>query len=518
MNEKTSIYPLKDRWSYLWLAIGALVLLFSTGVWTIPLLTWLGSIFLIRFFRSQPVGRGFLLICLVNYIFGSIPWYPILGHGLPLPFFLIIMAVNTLTIGALPFLIDRLMISKLPALAGTLIYPLAVTTIEFLSLSTNPMGSIGSQAYTQYNSPVLMQLVSVTGLWGITFLVSWFATIANYCWEGALSWQNIKKGVVLYVGIMLVVLAYGNIRLAFPKIESGTMRVHGIVEMDGLKAKTLLMEAQRVSWDAYRELSSEIQEAYLEGTIREARQGAQLVVWPENAVWLAAEDEAGLVTRGKQIAQQEGVYVALGYAVEYQDSNPHEVKLVLIDPAGEVVLEHLKFGGQMIEGFRPGDRILRTVDTPYGTLSGIICWDTFFQKPVLQAGRNGTDILLSTSLEFREVEPMHSQITTFRAIENGVSLVRVADNGISFATDPYGRTVASVNFFTTSDRVMVAQVPAYHVTTVYAMIGDLFGWLAVVGFVGIIAAGVIRNRRLRQANANSVDNQSQPAPEIEDNE
>lgn len=205
--------------------------------------------------------------------------------------------------------------------------------------------------------------------------------------------------------------------------------------------------------------------------------------------------------RARQIARDQGVYLALGYAVEYQDDHPYENKLVIVDPAGETVLDHLKFGGQAIEGFKAGDGVLKTVDTPYGTLSGIICWDTFFQKPVLQAGRNGTDILLTSSYEFRAIVPMHAQITTFRSIENGVSLVRVADNGISFATDPYGRTLAWVDFFTTSDRVMVAHVPTYLVTTLYSIIGDLFGWLAVIGFLVVVLFAIVQGRKAKMAAA-----------------
>jgi apolipoprotein N-acyltransferase len=485
MNEKRMNYPIHDRWSYLWLALGTLLTLFSTGQWTIPLMTWLGSIFILRFMRSQPILKGYLFAWLTNFITVSIAWWTILGYGLSLPAFLITMAISTLFIGALPYLLDRLMVPQLKGFASTLVYPLAVTTLEFLTISANPMGSIGAQAYTQYNSPVLMQLVSVTGMWGITFVMTWFTTIINFAWERSFSWPDIRRGFAIYAGIMLVVLAYGNLRLAFPHQEAGTLRVHGFIAADGHETKPKLMEAQQESWESYRSVSAEIQDLYLQGTIREADQGAQLIVWPENAVWLASEDEANLITRSQEIAREKSVYIALGYSVEYQDDTPYENKLVILDPSGEIVLEHLKFGGQAIEGFKPGDGILKTVETPYGTLSGIICWDTFFQKPVLQAGRNGTDILLSTSYEFRAIVPMHAQITTFRSIENGVSLVRVADNGISFATDPYGRTVASVDFFTTSERAMVAQVPAYHVTTVYSIIGDLFGWLAVVGLLGV---------------------------------
>jgi apolipoprotein N-acyltransferase len=485
MNGKHANYPITDRWSFLWLAIGTVLTFFSTGQWTIPLVTWLGSIFVLRFMRSQPVLRGYFLAWVTNFIMVSLAWWSILGYGTPLSTFIVTMAISTLFIGALPFLLDRLMVPRIPGFTSTLIYPLSVTALEFLTISANPLGSIGAQAYTQYNSPVLMQLVSVTGMWGITFLVTWFASVANFIWEHSSSWPGIRRGVAIYSGFMLLALAYGNIRLAFPHQESGTMRVHGFVASDGHVIKPRLLEAQRESWQAYRDLSAEIQKLYLDGTYREADRGAQLIVWPENAVWLASEDEAEFLAEGQKIARGKNVYIALGYAVEYQDDSPYENKLVIIDPTGEVALEHLKFGGQSIEGFEAGDGILRRVETPFGTLSGIICWDTFFQKSILQAGRNGTDILLSTSLEFRAIVPMHAQITTFRAIENGVSLVRVADNGISFVTDPYGRTIASVDFFNTSERVMVAQVPAYHITTIYSMIGDLFGWLAVVGLVVI---------------------------------
>lgn len=496
-------YPLKDRWSYLWLALGTLLTLFSTGQWTIPLFTWLCSIFVLRFIRTQPVLRGYILAWLTNFAVVSLAWWRILGYGSDLAVFLITMAVSTLFIGALPYLFDRLFVPRLPGFWATLVYPLSVTALEFLTISANPMGSIGAQAYTQFNNPVILQLVSVTGMWGITFLITWFASIMVFAWERSFSWPHIRRGVAVYAGVMIVVLAYGNIRLAFPKVEKGTMRIHGIFPVDGREMLPGIKSAQKEDWQAYRALSAGVLDKYYEETIREAQAGAQLVLWPENAVWLASEDEAELIAAGKQIAMDEGVYLGLSYAVEFQDGSPYQNKLVVIDPHGNIGLEHLKFGGQALEGFRAGDGVLRTMATPYGTLSGIICWDSFFQKPVLQAGQNGTDILLTTSFEFREIVPMHAQITTFRAIENGVSLVRVADNGISFVVDPYGRTVAWVDFFNTSERVMVAQVPAYHVPTLYAVIGDLFGWLIVAGLAGISIAGVILGRKERLARSST---------------
>jgi len=51
-----------DRWSYLWLAIGTLLSLFSSGKWIIPLAAWLGAVFMILFMRTQKALRGFISV------------------------------------------------------------------------------------------------------------------------------------------------------------------------------------------------------------------------------------------------------------------------------------------------------------------------------------------------------------------------------------------------------------------------------------------------------------------------
>ncbi len=52
-----------------------------------------------------------------------------------------------------------------------------------------------------------------------------------------------------------------------------------------------------------------------------------------------------------------------------------------------------------------------------------------------------------------------------------------------------------MDHFTASERVIVAQVPIQGISTIYPVIGDLFGWLAVLGFVVIAIAAIIRWRR-----------------------
>ena len=49
-------------------------------------------------------------------------------------------------------------------------------------------------AYTQYGNLPLLQLLSVTGLWGIDFLMSWLASVVNWAWERGFAWPRVRGG------------------------------------------------------------------------------------------------------------------------------------------------------------------------------------------------------------------------------------------------------------------------------------------------------------------------------------
>jgi apolipoprotein N-acyltransferase len=55
-----------------------------------------------------------------------------------------------------------------------------------------------------------------------------------------------------------------------------------------------------------------------------------------------------------------------------------------------------------------GDRKLRSLDTPYGRLSSVICFDADFPQLLRQAGALGTDILLDPSNDWRAIDSWHT--------------------------------------------------------------------------------------------------------------
>jgi apolipoprotein N-acyltransferase len=498
MNDKQVTYPVQDRWTYLWLLIGTLL----GFAWRIPLVWWLSPVFMLRFMRTQRIGRGFLLIWLASFLTTLPPMYGIMNSMMPspLPVFLVTTAVTTLIAGAMPFLADRLLAPRLKGFTATLIFPLAVVVIDYISAKANPLGSIGAQAYFQYGNLALMQLLSITGMWGIVFLVNWLGPVVNYAWERGFVWKSIGRNIVVYTVIMLAVLLYGGARLAYAPQASSTVKVHGITAVDMRQNWSALNQlAEKEGWEVMRQKAAEYHDLYFEATVREARAGAQIVHWPEMAVMVPGEDEPAFIARAQQIAREEGIYLAMGIGMKYKDGRPWENKLTIIDPAGDVVLEHHKYSLVAEEGTKGGDGILRTVTTPFGTLSGIVCNDTNHEEMVAQAGRNGTDILFSPSLEYRQIDPLHAHMATYRAIENGVTLVRQADNGLSIVVDPYGRVSATMDHFNNSKRVMAANVPILSTFTIYPYIGDLFAWLAMAGLTALIVVAIVQRRRERRA-------------------
>jgi apolipoprotein N-acyltransferase len=511
-KKRVSTPPVSDRWAYLWLAAGIVLLMLSTGRFSIAVAAWLAPVFLIRFFRSQRVGMGYLLTVLGCYVAYGIAWRSILSFDIfkSWPVYLI-LAFFIGFLNSLPFLADRLLAPRLKGFAATLVYPLAMTTNLFLYNLVSPIGSFGTIGYEQSSNLALIQLLSVTGMWGLTFLVSWLGPVVNWAWERSFNWSDVRRGLLAFAAIVGLVLLFGNLRLEFARAQPGTVRIHGFtpqfIDLDeGSDTATDL--------EAFRRRMQEINEALIAGSIREARRGAQIVLWSE---WIGGgteEDANALIARGREVAKQENIYLAMGVGIDFPgEERQKENRLIVIAPSGEIVLNHLKYGATFLQNLLPGDGVLQTVDTPYGTLSGVICWDADFPITVSQAGRKDVDILFVPNGEpLVAVAQLRAHMHIFRAIENGFSLVRQDDDtGLSIAADPYGRILASTDVSTTSERSIVAQVPTQGVFTLYSVIGDLFGWLSVAGFVIITGWAIFRGRKVSVKAASSPESQAPSA-------
>ena len=501
MKNKTFAQTIpKKAWylPYSWLALAFLFAVFAQAKAAIPLAAWLAPIFLLRFVRSQKVLRGMLLaypVTAAAFLSGN---WNLLADPLLLSLFGGVFGLLTL----FPYLADRLITPRLHGFVATLVFPLAYVTFEYL-LSFGPSSTWFSLAYTQYGNLPLLQMVSVTGLWGVTFLIAWLAAVVNWAWEHHFVWLTIRRGTLLSAGVLAVVLLGGGLRLAFFPAASSTVRIAAVTasraayppgsEMGGLEAKFLSGTISSPEVQRFRQAAARLDDDLFSRSLQQARAGAKMISWSEQGAMVVKEDEAALIERGQQLARQEGVYLNMGIVVWMTHPLYVEDEAVLVGPSGQVFWRYDKahpvpFG---LEPFPPGNGIVPVIQTPYGRLSTVICYDADFQSLM----RVGTDLMLVPSNDELGMDPMHAQMATLRAIENGYSLVRPTSNGLSLAVDYEGRVVGAADFFTSDQQVVVATLPMHGVSTLYSTIGDLFAWLSIGGLLALIGVVIVQGRR-----------------------
>jgi apolipoprotein N-acyltransferase len=409
---KILIPPRQERCSHwfgiIWLLLGTICALFATnGRWDLSLMAWLSPLFFLRFTRINNLFIGIGGVWLASVVALFFFFYesqmsvlnPILIGGC--------LIINTLLV--LPYLIDRLLYPRLSLLSGllaTLIFPLGRAAFEYLNtVFVSPFGSIFSFAYTQYGNLPLLQILSITGIYGITFLMAWFASTGNWIWERHFSWPRIRKVTLLYAGLLALVLLSGSIQLAFFPPSAQTIRVAGISAPSSILQKvrqeirtvTAKQQLTPADLEQLRSAFATIDDDLLTRSEHEVHAGAKIIVWPEAGVLALTEDETTLIARGQTLARQEGVYLEMGYIV-LQYTAPSSLKdlsdrTVLVDPQGRVAWTYDKAHPVPgLDRFAPGDGKVPVVDTPYGRISNVICFDADFPDLMRQA--SGVDLML----------------------------------------------------------------------------------------------------------------------------
>jgi apolipoprotein N-acyltransferase len=88
-----------------------------------------------------------------------------------------------------------------------------------------------------------------------------------------------------------------------------------------------------------------------------------------------------------------------------------------------------------------------------------------------------------------------------RGVEDGFSLVRSAHNGYLTVADNRGRILAETRSDSAPFATLLARVPAGHSPTVFLLLGDWFGWIALALALWTLGRLVALPRASRRAEA-----------------
>jgi apolipoprotein N-acyltransferase len=343
--------------------------------------------------------------------------------------------------------------------------------------------------------------------------MNWLASVVNWAWEQGFDWSKVRPGLLLYGGLLALVFLGGGARLTFLAPQGATVRVAGVT---ALHYHTLLPSANfaqlldekttQAQRQAIRPVLAQVNANMLALSQQEARAGAKVVVWPESGATVLQEDEAAFVQQARAAARASGIYLVMGLAVVLPSQQPPfgRDESVLIDPSGKVVWVYQKahpVPGDENLRLVPGNGQIPVVATPYGRLASVVCYDTDFLDIISRTGQANADLLLSPAGDWREIDPYHTQMSAFTAIETGSSMVKQTDGGLS---------MAATDFYSTDPQMMVAYVPMQGVHTIYATIGDLFAWLSMAGLVVLIGFAIARRRKAGEAEA--AESSEEPHP------
>ena len=461
----------------------------SNGQYTVFFAIWIFTAMLLFTIRKLPKWKGYIVawfLISLGYFFGfDAGPLPII---IPISFALIFGLLTSL-----PYLIDSFFSKKRNFFLSTFIFPCSAVLIEYAYNRINPFGSWGNFAYTQQSQTILLQSISVFGMAYITFLITWFASVSNWLYEQRNDWENVKKGLFIYGFVLGITLLYGGYRVQFQRTNIKSVRVASISALDSLAVSFDIRgfnnpETEYQIRIEAKKQTTRLNQYLFDKSIAEAQAGAKIVFWAEGNGVILKEDENEIYEKANEIASEHNVYLGLGLAVlDPSNSKFLENKFVLFDYTGNKVIDYWKGisvpGGEAeISNNRATG--IQKIETEYGTIAGVICFDLDF--PNYLKGAGGSDILLAPSNDYKEIDPIHTDMAKFRAIEQGFNLIRQTSFGLSIGTDYTGEVISEMDHFTDNDKTLITQLPTKGVKTIYSIIGDTFIVFCLLLFISVI--------------------------------
>lgn len=360
---------------------------------------------------------------------------------------------------------------------ASLAFPAAWAAYEYLSSLVSPHGTFGSLAYSQMDVLPLIQIASVTGIWGISFCMLLVpATVAALTATGHSARQRVAATAIT-VSIAVCVAGFGIWRLQTPASPTVTV---GLVASD-LPAN---VDVQEPGAPLQRLLRN-----YADAARSLVAQGAHIVVLPEklgvtvpatisadDAVLQALADEANVVVVYSAI-RREGdrrYNAARVYA-------PHQ-------PVHDYDKHHLvpAFESRYTRGTTR--MLVSRAPSPMGIA---ICKDMDFPTLARAYGADGVGLMLVPAWDFGDDDWLHARMAILRGVESGFAIARAAKEGLLSVSDNRGRVLAYRSSKAAPFATLLADAPTTHEETIYRHFGDWFAVLCLA-LAAIPAANITR--------------------------
>ena len=410
-----------------------------------------------------------------------------------------------------------------PGLARVAVLAIALSVAEWLRghiLTGFPWNILG---YALTAPGVMMQSASVLGIYALTLLaVGIFATplVAVADWRrDAVANPARRASLAVFAASLAplaVIVAWGLWSLAgpAPQPDAAAVRLR-LVQPSIPQREKWQAENQRRNFQRHLELTRQRPD----GAVDDAK-GIQLIVWPEAAMPFLPLDAPAALEAIAAVIPQDGHLVAGLLRVE---AVPPQISsrgrrvlnsLAAFGPGGKPVAlydkthlvpfgEYLPFqstleavGLEQLTRIRGGFDVgptprplLRIAGLP--AFAPLICYEAIFPGTVVQSRERPAALLNVTNDGWfgNTTGPrQHLHQSRVRAVEEGLPIIRSANNGISAVIDARGRIVAQLDLDVAG--VVDAVLPPRLPVTIYARWGDsAFGLMLLVAMAAFTLLG-----------------------------
>ena len=353
---------------------------------------------------------------------------------------------------------------------------------EWLLGAVTPFGTWGSLAYARVDDQALIQAGSLFGVSFISFLILIVNTTITYLLESGHKESSKQKAITTSIILLTVTYLYGRARIA---IYEGTEKeTISIATIDHDESGFSLLP-QNVE-----EYASRSQQANVRLTVQAANAGAKYISWMEGSTVVLSDEEELWKNQLSELARELGIHLISAYLVPLRDKPLLMAnKIAWFRPDGSLDHEYEKNVPVPSEPVRKGELPPQPVNIESQDLimSAAICYDYDFPSIAHHIGKMKADVVFLPSGDWRGIDPYHSQMSAFRAIENGHSIIRPANNGMSSAISPVGRILGWRSDFDTPAGFLLADVPSKKIWTLYTIIGE---WGILIQVITVFAVAL----------------------------
>ncbi|KAF0132784.1 MAG: apolipoprotein N-acyltransferase [Candidatus Saganbacteria bacterium] len=425
--------------------ISGILLALSYPLFNLYFLAWVALLPLLFAVENKNIYHSFSLGWLTGFsmFIGQIWWFKVFHIIIPF----ILSAYLALYFGLFCLLYN--FVKKKNNISELLIVPALWISIEYIrsiGIWGFPAGLLG---YSQYLNLPMIQIASLTSVFGVSFLVV-LANVAIY-----LLLKNIpmRRKILISssVGMILIaVLLFGLITVnQQPSGQKLTVAaVQPNVKEKNYNVHKVLNDLEKLS-------------------LKAAQSKPDLIIWPETIVRENLRMSPELAQRVYQIVKKTNAYLLLGN--KDLVSGQHYNSAFLVSPQGQVIGQYNKVRPIIFWENYPIRYILpflKNVEEkgrcdpgcdytifkiPKAKFATLICFEGIFPDLSRRFVNDGAQFLVNIANDgwsgSKAEHYQHASMDVFRAIENRVYYVRVGNTGVTEVISPVGRIVAELPIY-----------------------------------------------------------------------